>query len=102
MSAAVAAPPSPFKGLAAFELPELLRDSRLNLLISLREDALAQLDTFKARMPAIFANQVRLEHLDRVAARAAILGPIGRWNELTDDPVEIEPELVDAVLEQCA
>ena len=31
------------------ELPDLLRDSRVNVLISLREDALAELNSFKAR-----------------------------------------------------
>jgi WD40 repeat protein len=84
------------------QLPELLRDSHVNVLVSLREDALAQLDAFKARIPTVFANQVRLEHLDRVAARSAILGPIARWNELTGDSVEIEPALVDAVLDEVA
>ncbi|MGZ4390020.1 MAG: nSTAND1 domain-containing NTPase, partial [Gaiellaceae bacterium] len=83
-------------------LPELLRESRVNVLISLREDALAQLDAFKAGIPGVFANQVRLEHLDRAAARSAILGPIGRWNELTGESVEVEPALVDTVLDEVA
>ena len=78
------------------ELPDLLRDSRVNVLISLREDALAELNSFKARTPAVFANQIRLEHLDRAAARDAVLGPVARWNELTDDDVEVEPALVEA------
>src|SRR5207248_6849667 len=80
-------------------LPELLEGSRVNVLVSLREDALARLDAFKARIPGVFGNQVRLDHLDRDAARSAILGPIARWNELTGDAVEIEPALVDAVLD---
>jgi WD40 repeat protein len=80
-------------------LPELLEGSRVNVLVSLREDSLARLDAFKARIPGIFGNQVRLEHLDRDAARSAILGPVARWNELTGDRVEIEPELVEAVLD---
>jgi WD40 repeat protein len=90
------------QGALLYELPELLRESRVNVLVSLREDALAQLDAFKARIPTVFANQVRLEHLDRDAARAAIVGPIGRWNELTGRSVEIEPALVGAVLDQVA
>jgi hypothetical protein len=84
------------------ELPALLRDSRVNILISLREDALAQLDGFKAQIPSVFANQIRLEHLDREAGRAAVLGPISRWNELTGDTMEIEPTLVEAVLDEVA
>ena len=89
-------------GVLLHDLPELLHESRVNVLVSLREDALAQLDAFKARIPFVFANQVRLEHLDREAGRAAILGPIARWNELGGDLVEIEPPLVDAVLDEVA
>ncbi|MDP9261873.1 MAG: hypothetical protein M3O89_07890 [Actinomycetota bacterium] len=88
------------RGTLLHDLPELLRDSRVNVLISLREDSLARLDAFKARIPSVFANQVRLEHLDRDAGRAAIVGPIVRWNELTDDEVAVEPALVDAVLDE--
>lgn len=87
-------------GTLLHDLPELLSESRVNVLISLREDSLARLDAFKARIPTVFGNQVRLEHLDRQAARRAILGPLARWNELADDRVEIEPELVDAVLDE--
>ena len=83
-------------------LPELLRDSRAHVLVSLREDSLAQLDAFKARVPNVFANQVRLEHLDRAAARAAITGPLSRWHELTGESITIEPELVEAVLDEVA
>src|SRR3954451_25066322 len=81
-------------------LPALLAEPHVQVLISLREDALAQLDVFKARVPFVFANQVRLEHLDRTAARSAILGPIERWNELTGEEVSVEPALVDAVLDE--
>ena len=83
-------------------LPELLRESRAHVLISLREDSLAQLDAFKASVPSVFANQVRLEHLDRVAARAAITEPLSRWNELTGESITIEPALVEAVLDEVA
>jgi len=87
-------------GVLLHDLPELLRSSRVNVLISLREDALARLDAFKARIPSIFANQVRLEHLGRSEARSAILGPLGRWTELTGEHVDAEPELVEAVLDE--
>src|SRR5262249_36245098 len=82
------------------DLPELLRTVRLNVLIALREDSLARLDAFKAEIPNVFANQVRLEHLDRGAARSAILGPVERWNRLTGENVAVEAELVEAVLDQ--
>src|SRR5207244_1067011 len=66
------------------------------------EDALAKLDVFKTRIPGLFSNYLRLDHLDRDAARTAIVGPIERWNELSTqaDPAAIEPELVEAVLDQ--
>ncbi|MEP6811547.1 MAG: hypothetical protein ABI990_01015 [Actinomycetota bacterium] len=89
-------------GTLLLDLPLLLEESRVNVLVSLREDALAQLDAFKARIPSVFANQVRLEHLDRLSAHAAILGPVQRWNELTGEHVEIEPALVDGVLDEVA
>jgi WD40 repeat protein len=89
-------------GTLLHDLPELLRDSNVNILISLREDSLARLDALKARIPSVFANQVRLEHLDRSAAREAILGPVARWNELTRESVEVEPALVEAVLDEVA
>ena len=77
---------------------------RAYFLLSLREDALAELDRFKPAIPSLFANSLRLDHLDRPAAREAIVGPIDRYNETApdDDGVAIEPELVDAVLDQVA
>jgi WD40 repeat protein len=75
---------------------------RANFLLGLREDALAKLDAFKGRIPNLFANYLRLDHLDRDGARAAILGPVGRWNELSGERVRVEPELVEAVLDQVA
>jgi WD40 repeat protein len=93
-------------GTLADELPEALRRGglRANFLLGIREDSLAQLDAFKARIPNLFANSLRLDRLDRVAARAAIEGPLERYNELAanEDEVSTEPELADAVLEQVA
>jgi WD40 repeat protein len=79
-------------------------DLRVNFLLAIREDALAKLDVFKARIPNVLGNYLRLEHLDRRAARAAIVEPIRAYNERVDDDrrVEIEPALVEAVLEQVA
>ena len=75
---------------------------RANFLLGLREDALAKLDSFKGRIPNLFANYLRLDHLDRGGARAAILGPVERYNELTGRDVSVEPGLVEAVLDQVA
>jgi len=93
-------------GTLVGDLPEVVLRPRLraNVLLSLRDDALAQLDVFKASLPNLFANYLRLDRLDRAAATAAILGPLSRWNDLVPGPdrVEIEPALVDSVLAQAA
>ena len=85
------------------ELAEIIRgrEHRANFLISIREDALAQLDAFKTQIPNLFGNSLRLDRLDRQAAKRAILGPIERYNELAGeaDPVVADDELVDEVLD---
>jgi WD40 repeat protein len=73
---------------------------RINVLVSLREDSLAKLDRFTGRVPGLFANTLRLDRLDRQAARAAIVGPIDRYAELTGAEVRIEPELIERVLDE--
>ena len=49
-------------------------------LVSIREDALAKLDRFKATIPRLFETFLRVPHLDSDAARAAIAGPIDVYN----------------------
>jgi WD40 repeat protein len=77
---------------------------RVNVLIAIRADALAELDVFTGRVANVFGNHLPLDRLDREAGRSAIVGPLERYNELVgaDDRVEIEPELVDAVLDEVA
>ena len=78
-------------------------DLRVHFLISIREDAYSGLgDLFKGRISNVYGNYFHLEHLTREAAREAIEKPIASFNELYPDqaPVEIEPGLVDAVLDQ--
>ena len=88
-------------GSFAEALPELLAGpSRVNVLVSLREDALAKLDRFTGRIPGLFANTLRLDRLDRQAARAAIVRPVERFTELTGQVVTVEPELVERVLDE--
>src|SRR5262245_5999599 len=79
-------------------------DLQVNFLLAVREDALAKLDGFKTRIPNVLGNYLRLEHLDPAAARAAIVEPVAEYNRLAPagESVAIEPELVDAVLEQVA
>jgi WD40 repeat protein len=78
---------------------------RASFLVAIREDALAKLDRFEGHIPNLFTNYLRIEHLDRASARAAIERPIERYNFLlpADERaarVGIEPDLVDAVLDQ--
>jgi WD40 repeat protein len=88
----------------AVELPELVTHPglRVRVLVSLRDDALSKLDRFKARIPNLFANYLRLDHLDHHSAREAVVRPVERFNELTGESIEVEPALVDAVLDQTA
>jgi WD40 repeat protein len=78
------------------------RDASASVLISIREDALAMLDALAGHMPGLLDNLVRIDHLDRAAAREAIEEPLELWNreEARDgEQVRIEPALVEAVLD---
>jgi len=69
----------------ALELPDLVTEPglRVRVLLSLRDDALSKLDRFKGRVPNLFANYLRLDHLDRRSASEAVVRPIERFNELS-------------------
>lgn len=86
------------------ELGEILRsrDLGVNVLISIREDGIAGLDRFKGTVPRLLDNYLRLAHLEPQAARSAIEGPLAHYNAVVppDDRVDVEPGLVDKVLEQ--
>jgi WD40 repeat protein len=88
------------------DVPRLLADIvaerglRVNILIGIRDDSLARLDTFRRPIPNLLANRLQLDRLDRDAAREAIVGPIERYNALTGERVAAEPELVEAVLDE--
>jgi WD40 repeat protein len=85
-------------------LPELLRRPglRVNVLLALRDDALAELDEFAGRIPELFSNLLRLDRLDRDAGRAAILGPLARYSELAGAQFTAEDALVEAVLDEAS
>jgi WD40 repeat protein len=88
-------------GSFAEALPAILASpTRVNVLVSLREDSLAKLDRFTGRIPGLFANTLRLDRLDRPAAHAAVLRPAQRYAELTGESVVIEPALVERVLDE--
>ena len=91
-------------GSLGHELPELLSRPglRVNVLIALRDDALAELDVFTGRLPGLFGNLLRLERLERREARSAVVGPLERFGELTRGSYEAEPALVEALLDEVA
>ncbi|NMO90368.1 WD40 repeat domain-containing protein [Actinomycetospora sp. TBRC 11914] len=78
------------------------RDLRVNILLAIREDALAQLDHLKGAVPRLFDNYLRLAHLGRRESREAIEGPLARYNALSasDDHMTLEPGLVERLLDQ--
>src|SRR5262249_17820085 len=72
-------------------------------LIALREDALAKLDRFRARIPNLLGNILRLQHMDAAAAAEALRKPLEVYTTrfpASAAPVTIEDELVAAILTQ--
>ncbi len=91
-------------GTFAGEFPAIVNEPnlRVNFLLSLREDAWAKLDRFKGRIPKVFSNYLRVEHLSLSAAREAIEGPVREWNRRLPPDREryaLEPALVEAVID---
>jgi tetratricopeptide (TPR) repeat protein len=77
------------------------RDLNVNFLVSMREDGLSKLDRFQSRIPTLMSNMLRLEHLDRDGAKAAIVQPLEVYNQQLKDGqphVTIEDPLVKAIL----
>ena len=92
-------------GTFAGEFVDVVNDPalRVNFLLALREDGLAKLDRFQGRVPGLFDNYLRVDHLDLAAARQAIEGPLGEYNRRLgtgEAAAEIDGELVDAVLDE--
>lgn len=76
-------------------------DLDAGFLIALREDSLARLDRFRARIPGLMANTLRLEHLGLADAERALRMPVEVFNRGRADParrVALEDALVRAVL----
>lgn len=91
------------EGSFAVEFPRCVNRQglRVNFLLSIRDDAVAQLDLFKGRIPHLFDNYLRLHHLGLEAAEQAIREPLGRFNRrYPDEAVMVEEELVREVLRQ--
>jgi tetratricopeptide (TPR) repeat protein len=97
-------PPGPASEAFEAEFARVInrRDVSAHFLLSMREDGLSKLDRFQGRIPTLLNNMLRLEHLDRDGAKAAITKPLDVYNQGLPDgqhAVTIEPELVESVLE---
>ncbi|MGI0493257.1 eIF2A-related protein [Alkalinema pantanalense CENA528] len=94
--------PEPEGGLIA-EIARVMSspDLRVNFLISLREDAYAKLNLLRRYLPNILDICLQIEHLDRDAAREAIVLPIEKYNQRVEaeEQVTITPDLVNAILQ---
>ena len=93
------------EGTLAVELPRAVNREglRANFAISIREDAYAQLDRFKGRIPNLFESYFRIRQLERAAAERVVTEPIEVYNKrlpANEKPFKIEPELVKAVLDE--
>jgi WD40 repeat protein len=78
-------------------------DLRANFLIAIREDAYAGLgDLFKGRIANVYGNYLHIEYLDRASAEKAIREPLHIYNDQPDvpEPIKVQDELVEAVLDQ--
>jgi WD40 repeat protein len=92
------------QGTLAHELPEIVNDPNLhvNVLLSIREDAVAVLDRFKGVIPHLYGNTLRIDYLDRAMAEEAIVGPVAEHNKRLPSgaaPVTVHRDLVGAVLD---
>ena len=89
-------------GSFAHELVAVLTtpDLRVNVLLALREDALARLDRFKGQIPFLLDNRLSIGHLGRAAGEEAIRKPLEQYNQDQGAAISIEPALVAAVLDQ--
>ncbi|HSE82425.1 MAG TPA: AAA family ATPase [Gaiellaceae bacterium] len=89
-------------GTFAVEFPEAVNESglRASFLVSMREDAVAKLDRFKGRIPSLFENRLRIDHLGMEAAREAIERPLDAFNKQLPPgaAIQIEPKLVNDIL----
>ena len=88
----------------AAELSKAVTQSNapISFLISIREDFYAKLDRFEGRIPSLYDNYLRIDHLDRNSARVAIEQPIEQYNRVyeSNGSFSVERELVESVLRQ--
>ena len=73
----------------------------MNVVFSMRDDSLATLGRLQKRIPSILQNCIRIDHLDRAAAKNAIELPLLKWAEARrEKPMPIEPQLTEMILSE--
>ena len=84
------------------EFPQAVNraDVRASFLVSIPDDELAQLDRFRGKIPSLFGNRLKIDHLSYAGAEKAIRGPIDVLP--AEQRVEIAEGFVEAVLAECA
>lgn len=77
-------------------------DIDINFLVAMREDSLSRLDRFRARIPNMLSNALRLRHLDASSAQAAMRKPLDVYaaEHPTEPRMSIEDELVKELIEE--
>jgi hypothetical protein len=79
------------------------RDVPIHVVVSIREDALAWLDRFKGRVPNLFENYLRIQHLSPQGAHDVIMRPLQVYREQYPEacgPSTAEPGLADTIIAQ--
>ena len=73
-----------------------------NFLVAMREDSLSRLDRFRARIPNMLSNALRLRHLDAASAHDAMRKPLEVFaaQHPTEPRMSIEDALVDRLSEE--
>lgn len=77
-------------------------DLDANFLIAMREDSLSRLDRFRARIPNMLSNALRLRHLDAASAQDAMRRPLDVYaaQHPTQPSMSIEDALVEELTEE--
>ena len=76
------------------------REATPRVLLSVRDDALGEVARFGPQLPTLLQGPIRIGHLTREGAREAIVRPLQRYGELYGTEMEIEPLLVETVLDE--
>ena len=69
-----------------------------NFLVAMREDSLSRLDRFRARIPNMLSNALRLRHLDAASAQDAMREPLEVY--AAQHPTEPRMSIEDALVEE--